>query len=82
VRTIFILTTSRTHNFLCKGYVHITYKGREKLLNEEKKKSKKTERTGGVRAHGKVRDPAPRSDATPVAPGDRLLDWFCGFQIR
>jgi hypothetical protein len=34
---------------------------KEKLLNEKKKKKKvkEEERTGGVRPHGEVRDPAP-----------------------
>jgi hypothetical protein len=75
VRKIFILETNCTHNFLCKRYVHITYEKRKKL-NEEKERKVKKERTGGVRAHGKVRDPRSRSGAAPVAPGDRLLDWF------
>jgi hypothetical protein len=82
VRTIFILRTSCTHNFLCKRYVHITYERRKIIKRRKSKKVKKTERTGGVRAHEKVRDPAPRSDVAPVAPGNRLLDWFCGVNAR
>jgi hypothetical protein len=72
VRIIFILTTSFMHNFLCKQCVHITYERRKKLLNEEKKKKKK--HVGSV--HMGSAGPRSRSDAAPVAPGDRLLDWF------
>jgi hypothetical protein len=79
VRTIFTLTTSCTHNFLCKRYVHITYEKRKNYWMKKKKKkvTKEEERTGGVRPHGEVRDPRSRSAAASVAPDDRLLNWFC-----
>jgi hypothetical protein len=59
---------------------------KKKILNEEKEKgkvkSKKRRREKlWVRPHGEVRDPRSQSVAAPVAPGDRLLNWFCGSLI-
>jgi hypothetical protein len=61
VRTIFTLTTSCTHNFLCKRYVHITYE-KGKIIEwrkKEKGNKRRRENRWGPPTWGSAGPPLP-----------------------